>query len=207
MACVDFQWTHLCWNARRALLSDATALCTLEWCGQTGARLTFVTCRIRLSSWITAVTSFTVFHRFVVFAVVCVLPWISHWRHVVSWQHMPPARYSPPNSRVPCGDLSNVRHEVCALQRTYLVRSCGPSVNLVEDILKAHYKCTLSAVNHRINVFSHLLIWTFSLILLYWTLAQSLSAPFSYTLYVWLACWSGIQFWTMRPPNGLYPRK
>jgi hypothetical protein len=21
-------------------------------------------------------------------AVVCVLPWISHWRHIVSWQHM-----------------------------------------------------------------------------------------------------------------------
>jgi hypothetical protein len=37
-------------------------------------------------------------------------------------------RYSPPNSRVLCGDLSNIRHEVCALQRTYFVRSCGPSL-------------------------------------------------------------------------------
>jgi hypothetical protein len=36
-----------------------------------------------------------------------------------------PPRYSPPNSRVPCGDRSNVRHEVRALQRMYLVGSCG----------------------------------------------------------------------------------
>jgi hypothetical protein len=40
----------------------------------------------------------------------------------------PPPTYSPPNSRVPCGDLSNVRHEVCALKRTYFVRLCSPSL-------------------------------------------------------------------------------
>jgi hypothetical protein len=34
----------------------------------------------------------------------------------------PPPRCSPPNSRVPCGDLSNVSHEVCALQRTSCAR-------------------------------------------------------------------------------------
>jgi hypothetical protein len=42
------------------------------------------------------------------------------------WPAASSPRYSPPNSRVRCGNLSNVRHEVCALQRTYFVRSCGP---------------------------------------------------------------------------------
>jgi hypothetical protein len=63
--------------------------------GQTGASLMFVTGRIRLSSWITAVSSFTVLHHFVVFAVVCVLPWISQWRHVFSWQHMASCIFPP----------------------------------------------------------------------------------------------------------------
>jgi hypothetical protein len=46
------------------------------------------------------------------------------------------------------------------------------------------YKCTLSAVTHKLNVFGHMLIQTFFLVLLCETHAQSLSAPFSHILYV-----------------------
>jgi hypothetical protein len=51
------------------------------------------------------------------------------------------------------------------------------------DIFSTYYKCTLSAINRRLNVSGHLLIWTFFVILVGGTRAQSLSAPFSYTPY------------------------
>jgi hypothetical protein len=58
------------------------------------------------------------------------------------------------------------------------------ALNLMEDILSTSYKCTLSAITHKWNVFEHMLIWTFFLVLVCGTCAQSLSAPFSYTLYI-----------------------
>jgi hypothetical protein len=56
------------------------------------------------------------------------------------------------------------------------------TLNLMEDILRTCYKCTLSAITHKLNV-SGLMIWTFVLVLVCGTRAQSFSAPFSYTLY------------------------
>jgi hypothetical protein len=41
----------------------------------------------------------------------------------------------------------------------------------------------LSAVNHKLNVSGHMIIWTFVLVLVCGTRAQNLSAPFSYTLH------------------------
>jgi hypothetical protein len=41
-----------------------------------------------------------------------------------------------------------------------------------------------SAVTHMLNVSGHVLIWTFFLVLLCGTLAQVLSTPFNYTLYM-----------------------
>jgi hypothetical protein len=58
------------------------------------------------------------------------------------------------------------------------------ALNLMEGILSTYYKCTLSAVTHKLNVSGHILIWTFFLVLVCGIRAQSLSAPFSYTLYM-----------------------
>jgi hypothetical protein len=51
-----------------------------------------------------------------------------------------------------------------------LKRCSGPrwdssrrALNLMEDILNSYYKCTLSAVNHKLNVSGHMLIRTFFL--------------------------------------------
>jgi hypothetical protein len=35
------------------------------------------------------------------------------------------------------------------------------ALNLMEDILITYYKCTLSAITYKLNVFGHMLIWTF----------------------------------------------
>jgi hypothetical protein len=55
------------------------------------------------------------------------------------------------------------------------------ALNLVEDILRTYYKCTLSAITHKLNVSGHMLIWTFFLVLVCGTRAQNLSASFSFT--------------------------
>jgi hypothetical protein len=34
-------------------------------------------------------------------------------------------------------------------------------LNLIEDILSTYYKCTISAITHKLNVSGHMLIWTF----------------------------------------------
>jgi hypothetical protein len=52
----------------------------------------------------------------------------------------------------------------------------------IEDILSTSYKCTLSAVTHKLKVSRHMLIWKFFLILVRGTLAQSLSATSSNSL-------------------------
>jgi hypothetical protein len=57
-------------------------------------------------------------------------------------------------------------------------------LNLVEDILSTYYKCTLSAIIHKLKVPRHMLIWTFSLVLICGTRAQNLPAPFIYSLYI-----------------------
>jgi hypothetical protein len=51
------------------------------------------------------------------------------------------------------------------------------------DILSTYYKCTFSAVTHKLHVSGHVLIWTFFLVSVCGTRAQSSSAPFSYILY------------------------
>jgi hypothetical protein len=99
--------------------------------GQTGASLTFVTvlsgCPLEL----------LLFHLSLCFIVLLFLLLSVFYHGYLTaamlsrgsiWPAASSPRYSPPNSHVPCGDLSNVRHEVCVLQRTYFVRSCGPSV-------------------------------------------------------------------------------
>jgi hypothetical protein len=58
------------------------------------------------------------------------------------------------------------------------------ALNLTEDILSTYYKCTLSALIHKLNVSRHILIWTFFLVFLCGIRAQNLSATFSYTLYI-----------------------
>jgi hypothetical protein len=54
---------------------------------------------------------------------------------------------------------------------------------LMEDILSTYYKCTLSAIIHKLKVSGHVSIWTFFLVSECGTRAQSLSVSFSYTLY------------------------
>jgi hypothetical protein len=58
------------------------------------------------------------------------------------------------------------------------------ALNLTGNILNTYYKCTLSATSHKLNVFGHMLIWTLFLVLIGGIRAQSLSAPFSYILYI-----------------------
>jgi hypothetical protein len=48
-----------------------------------------------------------------------------------------------------------------------------PTLNLMEDILSTFYKCTLSAMIHKLNVSRQVLVWIFFLVLLCWTHAQS----------------------------------
>jgi hypothetical protein len=61
----------------------------------------------------------------------------------------------------------------------------SPNLNPLNFYLWGHlkFKCTLSTITHKLNVSGHILIWTFFLLLICGTHAQSLSAPFSYTLY------------------------
>jgi hypothetical protein len=57
------------------------------------------------------------------------------------------------------------------------------TLNLMEDILSIYYKYTLSAVTHKWNFSRHMLMWTFFLLLVRGTCAQSLFALSVYTLY------------------------
>jgi hypothetical protein len=57
------------------------------------------------------------------------------------------------------------------------------ALNLMEGILSIYYKCTLSAITHKLNVSGRLLIWTCFLVLVCGTLAQSFSPPSSCNLY------------------------
>jgi hypothetical protein len=56
-----------------------------------------------------------------------------------------------------------------------------PNINVGLLLVSAQY---ISALNHKLNVSGHTLIWTFCLVLVYATFAQSSSAPFSYILYI-----------------------
>jgi hypothetical protein len=56
-------------------------------------------------------------------------------------------------------------------------------LNPVENILSIYYKCTPSAITHKLNVSGHMMIWTFFLGLVCGTHAQCLSTLISYTLY------------------------
>jgi hypothetical protein len=57
-----------------------------------------------------------------------------------------------------------------------------PTLNLMEESLSSYYKCIISAITHKLIVSGHILIWTF-FVLVCGTRTQSLSAPFSFTLY------------------------
>jgi hypothetical protein len=86
-----------------------------------------------------------------------------------------------------CGCLSRLCAATTALLNVYSGPwwdVSWPSLTLMENILSACCKYTLSAVTHKWNVSGHMLIWTFFLGLVCGTRIQSLSAPFSYTLYI-----------------------
>jgi hypothetical protein len=57
------------------------------------------------------------------------------------------------------------------------------ALNLMEGILSTYYKCALSATTHKLNVSRHMLIWALFLVLVCGTRAQSVFAPFAYTVY------------------------
>jgi hypothetical protein len=59
------------------------------------------------------------------------------------------------------------------------------TLNLMEDILSTDYKCTFSAVTHKLNVSRDMFIWAVFLVLVRGTPAQGLSAPFTYTLCIY----------------------
>jgi hypothetical protein len=63
-------------------------------------------------------------------------------------------------------------------------------------VFSGHFRgggvATLSVITHKLNVSGHM--WTFFHVLLCATLAQSLSAPFSYTLYKLLAPYRHVKF-------------
>jgi hypothetical protein len=46
------------------------------------------------------------------------------------------------------------------------------ALNLVGDILDIYYKCSLSAINHKLKLSGHTLMWTFILTLVFGTRAQ-----------------------------------
>jgi hypothetical protein len=50
--------------------------------------------------------------------------------------------------------------------------------------LNTYYKCNLSAITHKRNISGHVLIWTFFLVLVCGTCAQSLFTTNSSTLYI-----------------------
>jgi hypothetical protein len=54
----------------------------------------------------------------------------------------------------------------------------------MKDILNTYYICTLYAISHKLNISGHMLIRTYFLVLECGTRTQSLSVPFSYTLYI-----------------------
>jgi hypothetical protein len=63
------------------------------------------------------------------------------------------------------------------------MRCVEGTFNLMEDILSAYYKCTLSPITHKINVSGQIFIWALFHVIVRGTRIQNLSAPFSYTLY------------------------
>jgi hypothetical protein len=60
------------------------------------------------------------------------------------------------------------------------------ALNLVEDILSTYYKRNISAITHKSNVSGHILMWKFFLVWYLELKTQSLSAPFSYELYIYI---------------------
>jgi hypothetical protein len=82
--------------------------------------------------------------------------------------------------------IQSLPKRASSVKRTDETKKCSAfrAIDLREDILGAHYKCILSAINHKLNVSGHILIRTFFLVLVCATRGQSLSAPFSYTLYI-----------------------
>jgi hypothetical protein len=57
----------------------------------------------------------------------------------------------------------------------------------------------LSTITHELNVSGHMLMWTFLLVLVCGTRAESLPAPFSYTLYINIICVTHIAICTYMP--------
>jgi hypothetical protein len=55
------------------------------------------------------------------------------------------------------------------------------------DTLSTYSKCTISTINHKLNVSGHTLIWTLFLGLVRGTRVQNLSLPFGYTLRAFVA--------------------
>jgi hypothetical protein len=55
---------------------------------------------------------------------------------------------------------------------------------LMDDISSAYYKCTLSATTHVLHFSGSMFLWTFFIVLVCGTRARTLSAPFSYTVFI-----------------------
>jgi hypothetical protein len=92
-------------------------------------------------------------------------PHVKIQRIQIWWIWMPCSGSSSTYSSVMTGVIENVLHSTA--------KPCQMYHNL-------------SAVTHKFNVSGHMFIWTFFLVLVCGTCAQSLSAPFSYTLYMFI---------------------
>jgi hypothetical protein len=112
--------------------------------------------------------------------------------HFYLWGHLRPRVYASPVDNE--GTRPHRIVDACQTIRNYpgTLNGCGGpwwdvsrrALNLMENTLSTYYKCTLSDITHKLNVCGHMLIWTFFLVLACGTRAQSLSAPFSYTLHI-----------------------
>jgi hypothetical protein len=58
-------------------------------------------------------------------------------------------------------------------------------LNLMEENLSTYYRCTLSAITHKSNFSGHVDMYILSCFGM-WNLCPSLSAPFSYILYMYI---------------------
>jgi SNF family Na+-dependent transporter len=73
---------------------------------------------------------------------------------------------------------------ICELMQQSVVRCVKACIESHGGHFEHLIKCTLPAINHKLNVSKCTLMWTFFLVLVCATHAQSFSTPFVYTLYI-----------------------
>jgi hypothetical protein len=77
-----------------------------------------------------------------------------------------------------------VSAETCLICKEHWWNKETPVTSLNKALTKVLSHNILSAITHKLNVSRHMLIWTFFIVLICGTHAQSMSSPFSYILYV-----------------------